>query len=229
MVRGLWGSKTLTRQAYASWGPVFWPFLRSSARAPTIKAVRGTVAMKGVLDNYPFPSQSHRFPSVPLVASFNCSIVGRGLKAFNCQGSGVSPGHPTRQRTGASQKMDRSKKGLPEVPHREGALGDLCWTSGGPLGTDFEGVLGGELFYLRGFLGDLRGSGGGVWRGTSEAYFGRGPDFGRRMAWVSHLMGISTPKKIFSPPPLKIPADSLPAPRPPAPSRVGDPPSWDFQ
>ena len=35
------------------------------------------------------------------------------------------PGHPTRQKTGASQKMDRSKKGPPEVPHREGALGDL--------------------------------------------------------------------------------------------------------
>ena len=41
-----------------------------------------------------------------------------------------SPGHPTRQKTGASQKMDRSKKGPPEVPHGEGALGDL-W------GTDF--------------------------------------------------------------------------------------------
>ena len=40
------------------------------------------------------------------------------------------PGHPTRQKTGASQKMDRSKKGPPEVPHREGALGDL-------RGTDF--------------------------------------------------------------------------------------------
>ena len=34
------------------------------------------------------------------------------------------------KKTGASQKMDRSKKGPPEVPHREGALGDL-W------GTDF--------------------------------------------------------------------------------------------
>ena len=35
------------------------------------------------------------------------------------------PGHPTRQKTGASQKMDRSKKGPPEVSHHEGALGDL--------------------------------------------------------------------------------------------------------
>ena len=31
---------------YASWGPIFWPLLRSSARAPTIKAVKGTVAIK---------------------------------------------------------------------------------------------------------------------------------------------------------------------------------------
>ena len=37
--------------AYAPWGPILWPFLRSSARAPTINAVRGTVAIKGVLDN----------------------------------------------------------------------------------------------------------------------------------------------------------------------------------
>ena len=56
-----------------------------------------------------------------------------------------SPGHPTRQKTGASQKMDRSKKGPAEVPHREGALEDL-------QGTDFEGVLGRELPFLRGFF-----------------------------------------------------------------------------
>ena len=36
---------------YASWGPEFWPFLRSSARALTIKAVRGAVATNGVFDN----------------------------------------------------------------------------------------------------------------------------------------------------------------------------------
>ena len=36
---------------YASWGPIVSPSLRSSARAPTIEAVRGTVAIKGVLDN----------------------------------------------------------------------------------------------------------------------------------------------------------------------------------
>ena len=36
---------------YASWAPIFWPFLRSSGRAPTIKAVRGTVAGKGVFDD----------------------------------------------------------------------------------------------------------------------------------------------------------------------------------
>ena len=32
-------------------GPIFWPFLRSPVRAPTIKAVRGTVAIKGIFDN----------------------------------------------------------------------------------------------------------------------------------------------------------------------------------
>ena len=33
-------------------GPIFWPFfLRRSARAPTIKAVRGTVASKGIFNN----------------------------------------------------------------------------------------------------------------------------------------------------------------------------------
>ena len=32
-------------------GSIFWPFLRSSARAPTSKAVRGTVAIKGVFSN----------------------------------------------------------------------------------------------------------------------------------------------------------------------------------
>ena len=31
---------------YASPGPMFWPFLRRSARAPTNKAVRGTIAIK---------------------------------------------------------------------------------------------------------------------------------------------------------------------------------------
>ena len=36
---------------YASWGLIFWPFLRRSVRAPTSKAVRGTVAIKGIFDN----------------------------------------------------------------------------------------------------------------------------------------------------------------------------------
>ena len=46
---------------------------------------------------------------------------------------------------------------------------------------------------------------------------------------VSHnyLEGISAPKKKVSPPP-KFPANTLPAPRPPAPTHPGDPPSWDF-
>ena len=38
-------------QNYMSWGPLFWPFLRSPARAPTIKAMWGTVAIQGVFDN----------------------------------------------------------------------------------------------------------------------------------------------------------------------------------
>ena len=37
--------------SYASWGPIFWPFLRRSAHAPTIKTIRGTVAIKGIFDN----------------------------------------------------------------------------------------------------------------------------------------------------------------------------------
>ena len=52
--------------------------------------------------------------------------------------------------------MDRSKKGPPEVPHREGREGDL-W------GTDFEGVLGRELLFLRGLWGTC----GGVARGLA--------------------------------------------------------------
>ena len=43
--------KIHTRILYASWGPILWPSLRSSARAPTIKAVRRTVAIKGVFNN----------------------------------------------------------------------------------------------------------------------------------------------------------------------------------
>ena len=35
----------------ASWGPIFWPFLSSPVRAPTIKAVRGTAAIRGIFDN----------------------------------------------------------------------------------------------------------------------------------------------------------------------------------
>ena len=70
---------------------------------------------------------------------------------------GQNPGNPTRQKTGASQKMDRSKKGPPGVPHRAGGLGDLC-------GTDFEGILGHELLiFLRGFWGTC----GGVARGLA--------------------------------------------------------------
>ena len=55
--------------------------------------------------------------------------------------------------------MDRSKKSPPEVPHREGAVGDCG-------GIDFEGVValvGRELLFLRGFWGTC----GGVARGLA--------------------------------------------------------------
>ena len=66
-------STPLKVNPYASWGPMFWPFLRSPARAPTIRAVRATVAIKNIFDN----SRGSRFllrwgsvlltgPSVPL-------------------------------------------------------------------------------------------------------------------------------------------------------------------
>ena len=44
-------SQKVTRISYASWGPIFWPFLRSTARDTTIKAVRGAVAIRGNFDN----------------------------------------------------------------------------------------------------------------------------------------------------------------------------------
>ena len=40
-----------TNGTHFTWGSICWPFLRSAARAPTIKAVRGTVAITGVFDN----------------------------------------------------------------------------------------------------------------------------------------------------------------------------------
>ena len=76
--------------------------LRSSARAPTIKTVRRTVAIEAVFDNL----KGHLFPlrgggSVPLAGPLvlllggsvpltSCSVVSLGHGAFNCQGSGVS-------------------------------------------------------------------------------------------------------------------------------------------
>ena len=38
--------------SHACFVPKFWPFLRRSARAPTIKTAKGTVAIKGVFDTY---------------------------------------------------------------------------------------------------------------------------------------------------------------------------------
>ena len=81
------------RLAYASWGPIFWPFLRRSARAPKTEAVRGTVAIKGVStieravrSSYgegPFPLQGPSVPltgpSVSLMGVFEVFILGLGL------------------------------------------------------------------------------------------------------------------------------------------------------
>ena len=60
---------------WSSLCPIFWPFLRSPAQAWTIKAVRGTVAIKGIFHNQkgprsvsvtggggPCPLRAYRFP-----------------------------------------------------------------------------------------------------------------------------------------------------------------------
>ena len=91
----------------ASWGPILWPFRRSPARAPTIKALRETVAIYGIFDNKRTLGSCYGGGSVPLTGasvpltgggpfplqtSFNCLIVGLGPGAFNRQGFGVSLG-----------------------------------------------------------------------------------------------------------------------------------------
>ena len=63
---------------------------------------------------------------------------------------------------------DRSKKGPPEVPHREGALGDL-WA------TDFEGGSGPWIAFFEGVRAG--------WRGTYKAYFWRRAVFFWRVGW----------------------------------------------
>ena len=100
---------------YTSWGPMFRLFLRSSARAPTIEAVRGTVASKGVFDNQSkgssvplagggggsFPLQGHLFPlrrdPFPLRASFNCLIVRRGAGLSGFRGVSMNNKGPQHQ------------------------------------------------------------------------------------------------------------------------------------
>ena len=86
-------------------GILYCGFLRSSARDPTIKAVRGTVAIKDIFDiknglsscwggggvRSPYgaigsPYEWIRSP----YGSFNCSIFRLGLGALHCQGFGVS-------------------------------------------------------------------------------------------------------------------------------------------
>ena len=47
---------------YASWGPILWPFLRSSARDLTIEAVRGIKGPWFLLRGCPFPLRGHWFP-----------------------------------------------------------------------------------------------------------------------------------------------------------------------
>ena len=83
----------------------------------------------------------------------------------------LMPRHPTRQKTGASQKTDRSKKGPPRGPSPWGGSGgplrDWFWRGSGPWVTFFEGVL-----------GDLRGSGEGVGGGPLRLVFGAGLFFG---------------------------------------------------
>ena len=56
--RFVWASRMhppilrIGQRTYASWGPIFWPFLRSPVlRAPTIQAAKGTVAIEGIFDN----------------------------------------------------------------------------------------------------------------------------------------------------------------------------------
>ena len=51
LISSLWSFHRLTEIAYASWGPIVRPCPRSFARDPTIKAIRGTVAIEGVFDN----------------------------------------------------------------------------------------------------------------------------------------------------------------------------------
>ena len=57
----------LIRIDYASWGPTFWPFLRRPARAPTITAVRGTVAIEGIFGNQKALGRGIRSPYGPLL------------------------------------------------------------------------------------------------------------------------------------------------------------------
>ena len=39
--KDIWLASWFAQMGYASWGPIFWPFLRSPARAPTIKPITG--------------------------------------------------------------------------------------------------------------------------------------------------------------------------------------------
>ena len=54
------------------------------------------------------------------------------------------------------------------------------------------------------------------------------PSISNRICFgMAFLVGISAPKKTVTPPPVKFPADTLPAPRPPSPL-LGDPPPLGF-
>ena len=67
--RGVYRMKLLRIIHYVSWGPICWPFLRSPARAPTTKAVRGSVAIQGFFDN-------KKGPSVPVTGGGSVPLTG---------------------------------------------------------------------------------------------------------------------------------------------------------
>ena len=85
---GLGMATKVDAMSYASWAPIFWPFLKSSARALTIKAVRGTVAIKGICGNSLGSCHGESVPltgpSVPLTGGGSVPLTGL-FNLFNCR------------------------------------------------------------------------------------------------------------------------------------------------